>query len=162
MAADQPLPKADNTPKCVGIIASIEPDFLQPEAMAVLIPVPFSIYTEPNAGEDSLQQVLAYRCVGAITSALRKIGLQEASFNFGEYKGFLSVQVWLQGKKLNGDIRQSLSLEFQHMRDYTAELQSVRLSMEITWLDPELLDDAVGDEDAASMSNDMNPEPEGE
>jgi len=141
MAAEQPLPKTDKSPKCIGIIASIDPDFVQPEAMAVLLPVPFSIYTEPNSGEDSLHQVLTFRCVGAITAALRKIGLTDVSINFGELKGYLSIQVWLGGKKLNGDIRQSISLEFQQLRDYASELQSVRLGMEVTWLDPELLDD---------------------
>ena len=141
MAAEQPLPKTDKSPKCIGIIASIDPDFIQPEAMAVLVPVPFSIYTEPSAEEDSLQKVLAFRCVGAITAALRKIGLTDVSINFGELKGYLSIQVWLGGKKLNGDIRQSISLEFQQLRDYASELQSVRLGMEVTWLDPELLDE---------------------
>ena len=141
MAAEQPLPKTDKSPKCIGIIASIDPDFVQPEAMAILVPVPFTIYTEPSAEEDSLQKVLAFRCVGAITAALRKIGLTDVSINFGELKGYLSIQVWLGGKKLNGDIRQSISLEFQQLRDYASELQSVRLGMEVTWLDPELLDE---------------------
>ena len=79
--------------------------------------------------------------MGAITAALRKIGLTDVSINFGELKGYLSIQVWLGGKKLNGDIRQSISLEFQQLRDYASELQSVRLGMEVTWLDPELLDE---------------------
>ena len=141
MAADQPLPKTDKPVKSIGIVASIEPDFIQPEAMAILIPVPFEIYASPSAGEDTLQQVLAYRCVGAITSALRKIGLSDASVNYGDHKGYLSIQIWLNGKKLSGDIRQSISQEFQQMRDHASELQSVRLGMEVTWLPPELLDE---------------------
>ena len=141
MAADQPLPKTDKPPKSIGVVASIEPDFIQPEAMAILIPVPFEIYSSPSAGTDSLQQVFAYRCVGAVTSALRTIGLSEVSVNYGDHKGYLSIQVWLDGKKLNGDIRQSISLEFQQMRDYASELQAVRLGMEVTWLPPELLDE---------------------
>lgn len=141
MAADQPLPKTDKPAKTIGIVASIEPDALQPEAMAILLPVPFSMYSDPSAGEDSLQQIFAYRAVGAVTSALRKIGLSDVSVNYGNHKGYLSIQVWLNGKKLNGDIRQSISMEFQQMRDYASELQAVRLNMEVTWLPPELLDD---------------------
>lgn len=141
MAADQPLPKTDKPAKSIGVVASIEPDFIQPEAMAILIPVPFEMYSAPSAGIDSLQQIFAYRCVGAVTSALRKIGLSEVSVNYGDHKGYLSIQVWLDGKKLNGDIRQSISLEFQQMRDYASELQAVRLGMEVTWLPPELLDE---------------------
>lgn len=141
MAADQPLPKTDKPAKTIGVVASIEPDALQPEAMAILLPVPFAIYSAPSAGEDNLQQIFAYRAVGAVTSALRKIGLSDVSVNYGDHKGYLSIQVWLNGKKLNGDIRQSVSMEFQQMRDYASELQAVRLNMEVTWLPPELLDD---------------------
>jgi hypothetical protein len=146
MAADQPLPKTDKPAKCIGIVASIEPDFIQPEAMAILIPVPFDIYSAPSAGEDSLKQTFAYRCVGAVTSALRKIGLSEVSVNYGDHKGYLSLQVWLNGKKLNGDIRQSISMEFQQMRDYASEMQAVRLGIEVTWLPPELLDDGENED----------------
>ncbi len=145
MAADQPLPKTNKPAKSVGLIASIEPNFIQPEAMAVIVPVPFDIYTQPSAGEDNLQQVLAYRCVGAITSALHKIGLREVDFNFGEHNGYLSIQVWLEGKKLNGDIRQSISLEFQQLRDYASELQAIRLGVEVTWLGVDLLTDSEGE-----------------
>ena len=139
MVAEQPLPKTDKPAKVVGLVASIEPSYTNPEAMALILPVPFSVYTEPSGGDDSLAEVLAYRCCGAVTAALHKIGLREVSFHFADYEGYLSIQVWLNGKTINGDIKQSLFLEFEHLRNYTSELQAVRMAVDIAWVDPALL-----------------------
>lgn len=139
MSAEQPLPRTDKPGKSIGLIASIEPSFLAPTAMAIVVPVPFSVYTQPSGGQDSLAEILAFRCCGAITAALHKIGLSEVTFHFADFNGFLSIQVRLNGQTLNGDIKQSLFLEFEHLQNYTSELQSVRLTLDLAWVDPTLL-----------------------
>jgi hypothetical protein len=61
------------------------------------------------------------------------------TFHFANFNGFLSIQVRLNGQTLNGDIKQSLFLEFEHLQNYTSELQSVRLTLDLAWVDPTLL-----------------------
>ena len=101
MAADQPLPKTDKPAKSIGIVFGIEPDFIQPEAMAVLIPVPFEIFMPLRV----LEKILCNRCLRIDVSVpLHLLCVQDwivrRLCNYGDHKGYLSIQVWLNGKKI--------------------------------------------------------------
>ena len=138
-AASQPLDKSTQPMKSIGLVAAIEPNFETPEAMALLIPVPFEVYVSPKGGEDGLLEIVAFRCCGAITAALKKIGLKEASIQFETFQGFLSMQIWLGGVKLAGNIQQAFDMELDKVQKTANEFQATQLSFDVTWVNPVVL-----------------------
>lgn len=138
LATTQPLVKTEKPAVSVGLVASIEPNFTEPEAMAIVLPVPFSVYTHPVAGDDSLVQVLSYRCCAAITAALKRVGLKQVSFHFEDFQGLLSIQLWLEKQKPSGDIKQALFLEMEKMRQQSSELRATNVHVDVSWVDPAL------------------------
>ena len=138
LATTQPLVKTEKPSISVGLVASVEPNFTEPEAMAIVLPVPFTVYTHPVAGEDSLVQVLSYRCCAAITAALKRVGLKQVSFHFEDFQGLLSIQLWLNKQKPSGDIKQALFLEIEKMRQQSSELRATNVHVDVSWVDPAL------------------------
>ena len=138
-ALSEQLPPAKES-KCIfGIVAAIDPSFDKPEAMAVVIPVPFSTYTDPSTEDEDLHQVIAYRICAGISGALHRIGVSNASIHYGDYKGFLSIQVWLEGQNLSGDIKQAISFELERIRTRSSELKAAQLGVDISWVESEML-----------------------
>lgn len=138
-ALSEPLPSGKQTKRVFGLVAAIDPSFEKPEAMAVVVPVPFSTYTSPSSNAEELNQVIAYRMCAAISGALHRVGISNASIHYGEFKGCLSIQVWLEGQNISGDIKQAISLELERIRSRSSELKSVQLGIDIAWVDPEML-----------------------
>lgn len=135
----EPLPSAKQNKRLFGLVASIDPSFDQPEAMAIVVPVPFSIYTTPSSGEEGLEQMIAYRVCAAISGALHRLGISNASIHYGDFQGFLSIQVWLEGQEISGDIKQAIALELERLRSRASELKSLQLGVDIAWVAPEML-----------------------
>jgi hypothetical protein len=65
-AAQAPLQAYDGTPVSVSVIASISPASGPCEALAILLPVPFSVYEEGAERGEDLACLLAYRMVSVI------------------------------------------------------------------------------------------------
>lgn len=154
-AAQAPLPQGKAEPLAVAIVASMNPSQGRPEALALIVPVPFAVHEEWAERTEDLMAVLAYRVVAAIGAALKSVGVPDAPIQYADYQGKLAIQVWLGDKAPQGDLREALVAEFDGLGELSSELQAVRLELHTAWLDPEVVTsgedgDEVPDEDTAS------------
>lgn len=138
-ALSEQLPPTKENKRIFGLVAAIDPSFDKPEAMAIVVPVSFSTYMAPSTEDEELHQVIAYRMCAAISGALYRIGVSNASIHYGDYNGFLSIQVWLEGQNISGDIKQAISLELERVRARSSELKAAQLGVDISWVESEML-----------------------
>jgi hypothetical protein len=138
-AMNEPLGKADVGEGALGIVSSIEVVDDVPEALAILLPVPFEIYTKWSEEDEGLKHKLVYRILAAVAGMLKKIGSPNAPVHYAEYDGCLAIQVWLGDSKIVGDVRNALVGEIEKLRRCASELRVVRLSLDIVWMDPEVI-----------------------
>ena len=123
----------------IAAVASIEIEDGLPTAMAVLLPVPWTVYTDPSRHGDDLCARLAWRVTAALGVALRDVGAADAPVRPVSDGGRLSFQVWLADTELVGSVKEALSEGIDQIHEDAHELRSAGLELYIAWLDPEIL-----------------------
>jgi len=123
----------------IAAVASVELEDGLPTAMAVVLPVPWTVYAEPSRHGDDLCARLAWRVVAALGVALRDVGAADAPVRPVSEDGRLSFQVWLADSELLGSVKDAVTSGIDQIHEQAHELRAAGLELYIAWLDPEIL-----------------------
>ncbi len=121
------------------LIASLDPQEGAPEALAVIVPVPFETWSRWTERSEDLHALIGYRIVGALATMLAEIGASEAPLQYAPYEGKLAIQVWLGESEVQGDLKQSLERQVSRLKSQAAELRVTRLEPYLVWLAPDAI-----------------------
>lgn len=138
-AAQASPPVADVEPAGFTLIASLDPQEGAPEALAVIVPVPFDTWSRWSERSEDLHALIGYRVVGALATMLAEIGASEAPLQYAPYEGKLAIQVWLGESEVQGDIKQSLERQVNRLKTQATELKVTRLEPYLVWLAPDAI-----------------------
>ena len=140
-AFEEPLRELDKPVQNIGIIATVDPADERPEALALTLPIPFSVYTDLNDLAESLQHIVAYRCCAAVSGMLLRAGVPSAPVQFVDYHGMISIRVWLGDHDITGDLKKALELELERLAKKSTELKAVQIGLEVAWVNLDVLMD---------------------
>lgn len=136
------------------LIASLDPEEGTPEALAVIVPVPFETWSRWSERAEDLHALIGYRVVGALGTMLAEIGASEAPLQYAPYEGKLAVQVWLGESQVQGDIKSALERQVSRLKSQGTELKVTRLEPYLVWLAPDaILPEEVEEEDEQDEEN---------
>ena len=135
----EPLRIIDAEEERVGIVATIEPSDATPEALALVLPIPFQVYTDLTNVQESLEHLVAYRCAGLVSGMLLRVGVPSAPVLFDEYKGLIMIRVYLSDHDVVGDIRKALQLELERVEKRSSEMKATNLKIEVAWVESDVL-----------------------
>jgi hypothetical protein len=121
------------------VLVSSDPPFGRPEALVLVAPVPWAVYTEGSARAEDLCTRLAYRLVGALHGLLAEVGAQRAPVRFLDVEGCLAVQAWLGDHPVAGDLREQALAAIAAAVDGADELTAAAVDVYAAWLAPELV-----------------------
>lgn len=128
------------------LIASLDPPEGPPEALAVIVPVPYDTYTRwADEGED-LHTLIAYRVIGALSALLSEVGAADAPMQYAPYADKLAIQVWLGDSEVTGDVRATLEGLVEQLKTDASELRGTRLEPFVVWLPPDAIIPEEGDD----------------
>jgi hypothetical protein len=139
LAAEADADPIGAAPAPIAVVASLEPGSGPPQALELVLPVPFTTYTDPGAHGAALPARLAWRVIAALSLALRDLGAEAAPVRYVDEGGNLAVQVWLGDSALRGDVKDALSAGFDRIHEEAGELRAANLELYVAWLDPEIL-----------------------
>ncbi len=142
MAAD--VEAVDAAGVAVAVVASVDAPDGRPEALAVIVPVPYETCSKWSERGEDLASLVAYRVVGAVGAMLKAIGASNAPIQYAEYENALAIQVWLGDSEVQGNVQPVLEDLFDSVNARAAELEASRLKMHLVWLEPEAV--APGDD----------------
>lgn len=128
------------------IIASLDPPEGPPEALAVIVPVPYDTYTRWSEESEDLHSLIAYRVVGALSALLAEVGAADAPMQYAPYEDKLAIQVWLGDSEVKGDVRSTLEALIERLKDDASELRVTRLEPFVVWLPPDAIIPEEGEE----------------
>ncbi len=141
-AATAPPPLA--APRAgVGVVVSVDPPEGRPEALLIVLPVPWAVYAEAILREEDLCTLLAYRMVAALHVLLAEVGAPEALVRFADLQGSLAIQVWLGDTPVVIDLRERVMEAVAAAVEGAPELQAAALEVNPVWLTPDLLVEAT-------------------
>ena len=132
-------PKLDAPVQPVGVVACASPADGRPEALVVVLPVPFQVYREWATREEDLAAIFTYRIVAAVFRLLREIGAAEAPVEYFEVHECLALQVWLGDHVIRGDLREQALEHIGGAYESGPELVNAAVEVYGVWLRPELL-----------------------
>lgn len=138
-AANTGPPSLAVEPAGVGLVASADPADGRPEALVLVLPVPYAVYTEWTARPEDLASMLAYRMVAATFTLLRSIGAADAPVRYVEVHGCLALQVWLGDHEVQGDLRERTLEHLAAAIEAAEEIRAANVELYTLWLRPELL-----------------------
>lgn len=145
----------------VAVVASVEPSEGPPDALVVIVPVPFAVYEDwPECG-DELGALIAYRVIGAVSGALAAVGAPDAQVLYASYEGCLSIQVWLADSAVEGDLKDALTARIDQVREVADELACARIELDAVWLAPEVVAPDDADESVDDAPEGETPSTEG-
>ncbi|RME23012.1 MAG: hypothetical protein D6798_14425 [Deltaproteobacteria bacterium] len=154
--AQAPLQPVDAERAAVTLVASLNPMEGSPEALALILPVPFDIYEDWTERNEDLAAVLSYRIIAATSAALAQVGVPDVAMQYTDYQGKLAVQVWFGDDAPQGDVREALDAQLEALADQAGELRAVGLDLYTAWLDPRVVtgedDDDVQASDGAAWT----------
>ena len=78
----EPLRVIDAEQQRVGVVATVEPSDAPPEALALVIPISFRVYTDLTDVSESLEHLIAYRCAALVSGMLLRVGVPSAPVLF--------------------------------------------------------------------------------
>lgn len=133
---DEPL---ELEPVPATVVAGIEKGAQGPVALEVVVPVPYSVYTDWQHHGDDLSARFAWRLIGAVMDTLRSLSLQDSPINYAERSGCLSIQVWIGGQASEQDLKDALSAAFDRVHETATELHEAGLDLHAAWLTPDIL-----------------------
>lgn len=142
-AAAAPPPSLPVALAGVGVIVSVDPVVGPPEALVVVVPVPWSVYTESVRRPEDLCTQLAYRMVAAVYGLLVDMGVPDAPVRFVEVHGSLGIQVWIGDHVLTGDLRERTLERVASAVEGVSELEAAAVEVYAVWLAPDLLAEAA-------------------
>lgn len=138
-AASSPPDRLNLPLEAIGVIACASPANGRPEALVIVMPLPFELCREWATREEDLAATFAYRVVAAVFRLLREIGAEDAPVEYFEVHECLALQVWLGDHTVSADLR-------EHTLDYIGrayedgpELRAAAVELYGVWLRPELL-----------------------
>ncbi len=123
----------------IGVVACASPADGRPEALVLVLPLPFAVYREWATREEDLGTVFAYRIVAAVCRLLQGIGAADAPIEYFEVHGCLALQVWLGDHVVVGDLREQTLEHIARAYEEGAELRAAGVEVYGVWLRPELL-----------------------
>ena len=138
-AFSEPLRMLDAEKRNVGLLATLDPPDARPEALALTLPIPFSVYTNLSETVETLHHLLAYRCCAAVSSMLLKVGVPSAPIQFVDYNGMISIRVWLGDYDVVGDVKNTLEKELELISKNSSEFKSVQLGVDVAWVELDVL-----------------------
>ncbi|MDP2304533.1 MAG: hypothetical protein Q8P18_00730 [Pseudomonadota bacterium] len=127
----------------VGVVVSVDPPEGRPEALLVVLPVPWAVYADVVHREEDLCTSLAYRMVAALHVLLAEVGAPDALVRFDDLQGSLAIQVWLGDTPVVVDLRERVMEAVAGAVEGAAELQAAALEVYAVWLAPDLLVEAA-------------------
>lgn len=158
-AAEADADPIDADPAAFSVIATLNPAEGKPEALAVIVPVPFDVYAKWGDRAEDLYALLGYRVVGAVSATLAQLGAANAPIQYAPFEGRLAIQVWLGGTNLTGDVRAALDAQISGLAGSCAELRVARLSAGVVWLKPEaIVAEDEDDDDDVDLEDDEGEE----
>jgi hypothetical protein len=138
-AANAGPPPLDVPPVGIGVVASADPAEGVPEALVVVLPVPFAVYGEWNKREEDLASQIAFRLVAAVIQLLSSLGAADAPLRYVEVHGCLAIQVWLGDHEVEGDVRERALEAISGAAEEAPELWAAGVELYAVWLKSELL-----------------------
>lgn len=138
-ALNAPGPKLDAEVQAVGVVACASPADGRPEAVVIVLPVPFAVYREWASREEDLASQFAYRMVAATFRLMAAIGAADAPVEYFEVHECLALQVWLGDHAVTGDVREQALEHIARGYESGPELSNAAIEVYGVWLRPELL-----------------------
>jgi hypothetical protein len=138
-AAIAPPPSLGAPPAGVGVVISTDPPQGRPEALLVVLPVPWSVYAGATSRPEDLCTLLAYRLVAAVHALLGEVGAAEAVVRFADLHGSLALQVWLGDTQVVPDLRDRLLEGVAGSVEGAPELNAAGIEVYAVWLTPDIL-----------------------
>lgn len=140
LSAEMP-PVSDETAD-ITLIASLDSVDGIPEALAVILPVSFQVYSSWEQQPENLDALLAYRVVAAVSAALKKVGVPDAPVVYAPYEygaDQLAIQVWLRDSDVSGSLEEALEEAVARLGALADELRTAGLRLGLTWQPPEVI-----------------------
>ncbi len=138
-AVNSLTPRLDAPVEPVGVVACASPADGRPEALVLVLPVPFEVYREWATREEDLAGIFAYRLVAALFKLLADIGAEDAPVEYFEVHECLALQVWLGDHTVQGDLREQTLEHIGGAYESGPELTNAAVEVYGVWLRPELL-----------------------
>lgn len=132
-------PKLDAPVQAVGVVACASPADGRPEALVLVLPVPFEVYREWATRDEDLAGIFAYRLVAAVFKLLTQLGAEDAPVEYFEVHECLALQVWLGDHTVQGDLREQTLEHIGAAYESGPELTNAAVEVYGVWLRPELL-----------------------
>ena len=139
VAANAPAPNIVGPMEPIGVVACASPADGRPEALVLVMPLPFELYRDWAAREEDLAAIFAYRVVTAVFRLLREIGADDAPVEYFEVHECLALQVWLGDHAIRGDLREQTLEHIGRAYEDGPELTGASVEVYGVWLRPELL-----------------------
>jgi hypothetical protein len=137
---DGPPPVLEDELQGIGVVLAVHPAEGAPEALVIVLPVPWAVYRDAGTRREDLATRLAYRAAAATWRFLVDVGAPEAPVRFVEVQGCLGIQVWLGDAGVPAEDFRERALEaLQGAWDLAPELDAARLEVYAVWLRPEAL-----------------------
>ena len=151
-AMNAPLDCLKENESSIGLVMCLEEEEGRPIALAVILPVQFSVYHHWHEHREGVAMHLMYRVLSAISSTLHTLGIIDAQIEFEEIEGLLSIQVLLEDIEFTGDIKGTFSVELESQKKLAVEMRVVRLSLDLLWVSSDVLtlEDVSEDESTGS------------
>lgn len=134
-----PGPRLDLPTAGVGVVLAVDPPEGRPQAMVVVLPIPFDVYEAWTGRGDDLCARLAWRTVAGVHHLLAALHAADAPVRYLEVHGCVAIQVWLGETDVGADLADRAVEALASAWDRAAELDSAGLEVYTVHLRPELL-----------------------
>lgn len=138
-ALNRVMPKIEVEPEPIAVIACASPAEGRPEALVLVLPMPFSVYSDWALRDEDLASMLAYRMVAAMHRLLGDLGTPMAVVEYVEVHGCLGIQAWLADHDVIGDIQERTLEHIGRAYEESPELVNAGVEIHAAWIRPELL-----------------------
>lgn len=138
-AAEAPPPMIHAAASGVGVLVSADPTTGPPEAIVLVLPVPWAVYAESAVRAEDLCTMLTYRLVTAVLGLLLELEAPNAPVRYVELHGCVAIQVWLGDHAISVDPKEPLLERIAAAVEDAPELEAAGVEVYAVWLTPDLL-----------------------
>lgn len=139
---DAPPAALDVPAAGVGVVLAVEPPQGRPEALVLVLPVPFAVHREWASRPEDLATLLTYRTMAGVFMLLTAVGAADAPLQYLPVHGNLAVQVWLGDADVGADLRDRAVERLTMAWEDAPELETACLEVYLVHLRPDLLEEA--------------------
>ena len=139
---ERPSVMLDLPTASIAAVVSFAPSDGRPNAMVVVLPMPWAEYRAWAQHRDSLGLRLACLVVGGLTRFVVEAGAAEAPVRYAEVGGSLAVQLWLGDAPMPDDVRARALDAVQGILASASELDAAGVEVYVVQVRPELLAEA--------------------